>query len=198
MATRPDARPAAHPGVVIDPDAGIPDLIRRLVDDSKRLAQDEVQLAKLEMRERAHDATRGGIWLGVAFGAGVVALIALTVFLATLIGRAINFHYWAGTLIVAVVELGIGAFFVTRGLATLKKQSYTLPETRKEAAKTAQWAKATGSQVAEDVRDPERVLTGAPGGAVAAANAKARIGAPPSAPPGPKAGPVEIPIARRD
>nr|MDQ6926722.1 phage holin family protein [Candidatus Eremiobacteraeota bacterium] len=77
MATRPAARPA----VVIDPDAGIPDLLRRLVDDSKRLAQDEVQLAKLELRARAHDATRGGIWLGVALGAGVVALIALTVFL---------------------------------------------------------------------------------------------------------------------
>ncbi len=194
MASRPDARPA----VVIDPDAGIPDLIRRLVDDSKRLAQDEVQLAKLELRERAHDATRGGIWLGVAFGAGVVALIALTVFLATLIGRAINFHYWAGTLIVAVLELGIGAFLVMRGLATLKKQSYTLPETRKEAVRTAQWAKATGAQVAEDVRDPERVLRGAPGGAVAAAHATSRIGATSRAPAGPTAGPLAIPIARRD
>ncbi|GJG87379.1 hypothetical protein tb265_25600 [Gemmatimonadetes bacterium T265] len=193
MATRPDARPA----VVIDPDAGIPDLIRRLVDDSKRLAQDEVQLAKLELRERAHDATRGGIWLGVAFGAGVVALVAFTVFLAALIGHAINLHYWAGTLITAVLELGVGAFLVMRGLGTLKKQSFTLPETRKEASKTVDWAKSTGAQVATDVRDPERVLTGAPGGAVAAATA-ARLPAAARAAAGPQAGPVELPIARRD
>ncbi len=158
---------ATRPSVVIDPDAGIPDLIRRLVDDSKRLAQDEVTLARLELREAAHDATRGGIWLGVAFGAGVVALIALTFCLAALIGRAINFHYWAGTLIVAVVELAIGAFLVMRGLATLKKAQFTLPESRKEAAATARWVKATGAQVAEDVRDPERLLVGAAGASVA-------------------------------
>ena len=195
MATRPAARPA----VVIDPDAGIPDLIRRLVDDSKRLAQDEVQLAKLEMRERAHDATRGGIWLGIAFGAGVVALIAFTVFLAALIGRAINHHYWAGTLITAVLELAIGAFLVMRGLGTLKKQSFTMPETRKEAAATAQWAKTTGARVAADVRDPERVLTGANGGgALAAGAAASRL--PPAT--GSKVnsarGQLDIPIARRD
>lgn len=198
MATRPAARPA----VTIDPNAGIPDLIRRLVDDSKRLAQDEVQLAKLELRERAHDATRGAIWLGVAAGAGVVALVAFTVFLAALIGRAINHHYWAGTLITAVLELAVGAFLAMRGLATLKKQNFTLPETRKEAAKTARWAKQTGAQVAEDVRDPERLLTGPPGGAVTAANAS-HLPATAFAPAGPLAGPpttgpVEIPIARRD
>ena len=161
MATRPAAgSTAARPAVVIDPDAGIPDLIRRLVDDSKRLAQDEVTLARLELRERAHDATRGGIWLGVAFGAGVVMLIALTVFLATLIGRAINHHYWAGTLIVAVLELAVGGFLVLRGLKELKKAQFTLPATRQEAKKTAQWAKAAGAQVAADVRETRRALTG--------------------------------------
>ena len=194
---------ATRPAVVIDPDAGIPDLIRRLVDDSKRLAQDEVQLARLELRERAHDAARGGIWLGIAFGAGVVAIIALTVFLAALIGRALNFHYWAGTLITAVLELAIGGFLVMRGLSTLKKQSFTMPETRKEAAETAKWAKSTGAQVAADVRDPERVLTGAPGGAVSAGlgtGSASRLSA--TAASGSKVDPtrghVDIPITRRD
>ena len=70
--------------VPIDPDAGIPDLIRRLVDDSRRLAGDEVRLAKIEMRQSAHEATRGGIWLGIAFGAGIVALIGLTVLFTAL------------------------------------------------------------------------------------------------------------------
>ena len=37
--------------VQVDPDAGIPDLIHRLTDDSKRLMSDEVRLAKLEVKE---------------------------------------------------------------------------------------------------------------------------------------------------
>lgn len=148
---------ATRPAVVMDPEAGIPDLIRRLVDDSKRLAQDEVRLAKMELRENVHDATRGGIWLGVAFGAGVVALIALTVCLAALIGRALNFHYWAGTLIVAVVELAVGGVLVMRGLKAIKQQPLTLPETRAEAAETARWVQqARDPLVREELADGAR------------------------------------------
>ena len=73
--------------VRVDPDAGIPDLIGRLTDDSKRLMADEVRLAKIEAKENLHRAGRGAMWLGVAFGIGVVALVALTLFIATLIGR---------------------------------------------------------------------------------------------------------------
>ncbi|MFL5520080.1 MAG: phage holin family protein, partial [Gemmatimonadales bacterium] len=60
--------------IVTDPDTGIPDLIRRLTDDSKRLMTDEVQLAKLETKESLHRATRGMLWMALAFGAGVVML----------------------------------------------------------------------------------------------------------------------------
>src|SRR3712207_6883823 len=38
--------------------AGIPDLLRRLADDSKRLANDEVRLAKLELRESVRTSAR--------------------------------------------------------------------------------------------------------------------------------------------
>src|SRR5687768_1570241 len=95
---------AVRPAPQVDPDAGIPDLVRRLTDDSKRLVRDEVRLAKLETGEAIHNGARGALWLGLAFGAGVVALVALTIMLATLIGRWLG-HYWAGTLIVAVLEL---------------------------------------------------------------------------------------------
>jgi hypothetical protein len=54
-----------------DPDAGIPDLVRRLADDGKRLVADEVRLAKIETKENVKRAGRGGIRLAVAFGIGV-------------------------------------------------------------------------------------------------------------------------------
>lgn len=132
---------ASRPAVPIDPDAGIPDLVRRLTDDSRRLASDEVRLAKLELNESLHTGARGALWLGLAFGVGVVALVALTIFVATMLGRVLDDNYWAGTLIVAVVELGLAFWLVTRGLKTVRKPSYTFEESRSELRDTMQWAR---------------------------------------------------------
>jgi uncharacterized membrane protein YqjE len=77
-----------------NPDAGIPDLIRRLADDSKRLMRDEVRLAKLEMHESVRGGMRGMLFLALAFGVGVVALVALTIFLSAGLGRLLG-NYWA-------------------------------------------------------------------------------------------------------
>jgi uncharacterized membrane protein YqjE len=128
--------------IVTDPDTGIPDLIRRLTDDSKRLVTDEVQLAKLEAKESLHRASRGALWLGVAFGVAVIMLVALTVFVATLIGRIASGHMWVGALVTGVIELGLGFWLLKRGLATYTKPSYTLEETRSSLADTKHWATA--------------------------------------------------------
>ena len=130
----------------IDPDAGIPDLIRRLADDSKRLALDEVRLAKLEVRDNVHAGARGTVRLAIAFGAGVVALVALTIALSALLGRLLG-NYWAGTLIVAVLELGAAFVLVKRGMQKMAEPAYTFPESRAALSETAQWVKA--------VREPE-------------------------------------------
>lgn len=115
----------------VDPDAGIPDLIHKLGDDSKRLVTDEMRLAKLEITESVRMAGRGAMWLGVAFGAGVVALVAATLLLATLIGRLSAGHMWVGAIVTGLLELPLAAYVVTRGLASLKEPSYSLEQTRK-------------------------------------------------------------------
>jgi uncharacterized membrane protein YqjE len=124
----------------IDPEVGIPDLVRRLTEDSKRLANDEVRLAKLELRENIHTGARGALWVGLAFGAGVVALVALTITLIAVIGRLTE-NYWAGALITAVIELGLAYWLIKRGLASLKEPSYTFEESRESLKETAHWAK---------------------------------------------------------
>ena len=126
--------------VSVDPDTGIPDLIRRLADDSKRLARDEARLAKLEMGESLRQGMHGALWLGLAFGALVVALVALTIALATLLGRWIG-HYWAGTLIVGAVEAIAALLLVRAGLARLRAPSYTLEASRDAVRETVTWAK---------------------------------------------------------
>ena len=123
-----------------DPDTGIPDLVRRLTQDSRRLVTDELRLARIEVRESMHRATRGAIWMALALGVGVVMLVALTLFLITLVGRTANGHMWVGALIVGVAELAVGGYLVKRGLTTFVEPSWTLEESRNALADTAHWA----------------------------------------------------------
>jgi uncharacterized membrane protein YqjE len=123
--------------------AGIPDLLRRLADDSKRLANDEVRLAKLELRENVHSATRGGLRLAIAFGAGTIALVTLTVALVAIFGRILgDRNYWAGALIVGVLELVAAGLLIRRGVKSIGSANYTLPETRASLQNTKVWAAA--------------------------------------------------------
>ena len=115
----------------VDPDTGIPDLISRLGEDSKRLMRDEVQLAKLELRDSMKRSAKGGMWMGVSFGVGVVALVALTLLVATLIGRLAAGHMWVGALFTGLVELVVAMVLIKRGVAALGEPSYSLEQTRK-------------------------------------------------------------------
>lgn len=116
--------------VLIDPEKGLNDLVRQLGDDSKRLLSDEIRLAKMETAESMHRAGRGGLWLGVAFGIGVVMLVAFTLFVATLFGRVANGHYWVGALLTAAIEFALGLWLLQKGAASLRRAPYSLPETR--------------------------------------------------------------------
>jgi hypothetical protein len=127
--------------VPVDPNAGIPDLIRDLAEDSKRLLTDEVQLAKLETKESVKRASKGAMWLAVAFGIGVVTLVGVTLLLVTLIGRLANGHMWIGALVTGALELGIALLLFKRGLRAFKEPSYSLEETREAIKETARWAK---------------------------------------------------------
>ena len=80
------------------------------------------------------------LWLSLAFGAGVVMLVAATIFLTTLIGRAANGHMWLGALITGIVELGLGGFLIKRGFGALAEPSYSLEASRVALADTANWA----------------------------------------------------------
>lgn len=128
----------------IDPDVGIPDLVRRLTDDSRRLVGDEVRLAKLEIQESLHTGTRGMMWLAAAFGAGVVALVALTVLLAVVGARLLG-NWWAGALATGVVEVALGGLLLKHGLALYRRAPYSLPETRAAVADTARWIRKPAS-----------------------------------------------------
>jgi uncharacterized membrane protein YqjE len=122
-----------------EPDATLGDLVGRLADDGKRLIGDEIRLAKLELGENLRTGAHGVMWMALAFGISVVALVALTVFLSAALGRLLGGNAWAGTLVTAVLELAAGAWLVKRGLTAYATPSYTLGESREELRKTTDW-----------------------------------------------------------
>jgi len=126
--------------LLADPDVGIPDLIRRLTNDSKRLVTDEVQPAKLEAKDSLHRATRGVLWMVLAFGAAVIMLVALTLLLTSLLGRLMDGHMWFGAIVTGVIELALGAWLLKKGLSAYTEPSYTLEQTRASLAETAHWS----------------------------------------------------------
>jgi hypothetical protein len=126
--------------VATDPDIGIPDLIRRLSTDSKRLVTDEVRLARLEAKDAVQTAAKGALWMTLAFGVGVVMMVALTVFLASLIGRIANGHVWIGALVTGVVELAVGGLLIKKGLSALTEPSYSFEASRAALADTKNWS----------------------------------------------------------
>ena len=107
--------------MLVDSESGIPELIHRLRDDSKRLLTDEVRLAKLEVHDGIRRGGRDLMWLASAFGAAVIALVAVTLVLVTLLGRAVAGHMWVGAGVVGVIEIVAGIVLVKRGVATLKE-----------------------------------------------------------------------------
>ena len=114
----------------ITADTTIPELVRQLGDDSKQLLTDEVRLAKLEMHEAAHEAGAAATLLAVAFGAGVVTIVAFTLFVATLIGRVVSGHMWLGALVASVIDVAIGAMLIKAGLGAFAEPSRALDEFR--------------------------------------------------------------------
>lgn len=133
----------AHPSTGVDPDTGIPDLIRRLADDSKRLAADEVRLGKLELHDSVQVGVRGSLRLALALAFGIIAAVALTVLLISAVAAVLNRNYWAGALIVGAAELLAGALLLRRGLGVLKSPSTSLAESRESLKDTAAWVRSS-------------------------------------------------------
>jgi hypothetical protein len=129
---------AAHT-IHVDPDTKVTELVGQLAKDSKRLVSDEILLAKLEVKESVRTGARGVLWLSMAFGIAVIALVALTIALVSLVGRLTDGNYWAGALVVGGVEIGLGALLVMRGIRRFGEPSYTLGESREELKETAAW-----------------------------------------------------------
>jgi len=117
------------------------ELFGDLARDTGTLVRQEVELAKVEMTQKA---TRVGKDLGflVAGGAVVYAgFLALIAAVAIGLGQ-LGVPWWLATLLVALVVGGVGAFLVMRGLSALKRENLAPERTMQTLKEDVAWAKA--------------------------------------------------------
>jgi uncharacterized membrane protein YqjE len=104
----------------------ISELMRQLTEQSTRLAQKEVELAKVEMEAKGK---RLGIGAGAFGGAGLVAVFGIGALIAAVILLlATAMTAWLSALIVAVVLFAIAGVLTLVGKQKVEEATPPLPE----------------------------------------------------------------------
>ena len=152
--TRPSAphdhngrAPTSHP---LD-DASIGDLFRQLTSDASHLVQQEVHLAKAELKESVARVRTMVVGFAVAAALAIPGALALTAFLVIGLGALIG-SYWASALIIGVVLMIAAVVLGRRAMSIVKDGKIGLPRTITSLAEDATWGK-------EELRAFKREMT---------------------------------------
>ena len=132
-------------------DAPIGDLFKRLTSDASLLVQQEISLAKAEMKESVERLRKMAVLVAMAAALAIPGIIAVTAFLVLGLGALIG-SYWASALIVGMVLLAVAAVLIQRGVAKVNKGKLGLPRTATSLSEDARWGK-------EEMRAFKRELT---------------------------------------
>ena len=116
------------------------ELLRQLSDQTTTLVRQEIELAKLEFREKGKKA---GMGAGMFGGAGALGLYALGALTATIIlALATVLPGWLAALIVTVVYAAIAGVLALRGKAQVKEAGPLVPEQAVDTTKEdVRWVK---------------------------------------------------------
>jgi xanthine/uracil permease len=120
-------------------DRSLGELFSELAQETSTLVRQEVNLAKVEMSQKA---SRAGKQVGVLAAGGAVAYAGLLAILAAVIVLLNNIMpLWASALLVGVVVAVVGYLLVRRALDALKREDFTPRETMETLKEDQQWAK---------------------------------------------------------
>ena len=119
------------------------EIVQALTQDTTTLLKQELELAKVELKEEATRAGKGAGMLGGAGLAGWFLLLFLS--LALMFALDTVLPLWAGALITAGVWALVAGVLAMRGRSALKKANPQLPRTQQTLKEDAQWARAQKS-----------------------------------------------------
>ena len=121
------------------PEPSLADLFSELSRETKTLVSQEVQLARIELKERA--AQVGKNVASMALGGAVLYAGFLGLMFAAIFGLSEFMDTWLAALIVGVVIAAIGGFLLYRGYNELKELDMTPRRTVDTLQENAQWLK---------------------------------------------------------
>ena len=116
------------------------EMFAELSRETRTLVQQELQLAKTELTEKA---SRMGKGAGLIVGGGLIAYGGLLAIIAAmvLIMIALGVPPWAAALVGGVIAAGIGYLLIRSGLAALKPKEFMPRKTIDTLKEDAQWLK---------------------------------------------------------
>jgi Putative Actinobacterial Holin-X, holin superfamily III len=122
-------------------DHTIGEMFAELSRETRTLIQQEVQLAKTELSEKAARMAKGA---GMIVGGGLIAYGGLLAVLAgiVLVLIALGLPPWIAALLGGILAAGIGYLLVRSGVAALKPQDLMPRKTIETLKEDAQWLKA--------------------------------------------------------
>jgi uncharacterized membrane protein YqjE len=124
----------------LQPDESVGHLLKQISTDATHLIQQEIALAKLELRESVSAAGKSAAQLGIALGVAIPGMLSLVAFLVIALGDLMNDNYWASALIVGVACLAVAGILARRAIANVKGK-LGIPETTGTLRDDAAWAK---------------------------------------------------------
>lgn len=117
----------------------IGDLISKLSRESSSLLSQEIQLAKVELSQKATQAGNHMVWVvmgGAIAYAGFLAMLA-----AAILGLSYLMAGWLAALLVGVVVAGIGFFLLQMGINALKNINPAPEYTIESLKENGKWMK---------------------------------------------------------
>lgn len=113
------------------------DLFRDLMNETKILIQQEIQLLKLEMSQKATQAGKDVAFIAVGGALSYAGLLVLLA--AATLALALVIPGWASALIVGLVVVGIGYGLIQKGISDLKNINPVPQKTIDSVKETKQW-----------------------------------------------------------
>ena len=114
-------------------------LLRELSEETSTLVRQEVQLAKVELTEKAKQAGKGAGLLAAAAVMGLALLGALTAFLIAVIALVVP--VWLSALVVTVLYGVVAGMLALAGKKALQQVSPKPEQTVDTLKEDVQWAK---------------------------------------------------------
>lgn len=138
------------PGAAPPAEPSIGELFGQLSTDAGRLIQQEVALAKAELRETTSMLARDAGKMGAAAALGLLGAMAATAFLIIGLGDLLD-NYWASALLVTIVYLAVAGMLAKSAMNEIKSRGVKPEETLQTLREDASWAKREAQELKRDL-----------------------------------------------